>query len=165
MGREVRRVPANWEHPRNEHGNYIPLLGENYSKQASEWDEENAKWEQGLRSDYRGGWKPKSDDEKNMPFSEWDGERPTAERYMPEWSDAERTHLQMYEDTTEGTPISPVIDSPENLARWLVDNNASAFGGMTANYEQWLATINREWAPSMVFTGGQLQSGVAATQQ
>lgn len=26
MGREVRRVPANWEHPKDERGNFIPLF-------------------------------------------------------------------------------------------------------------------------------------------
>ena len=41
----------------------------------------------------------------------------------------ERTHYQMYETCTEGTPISPVMETPENLARWLADNGASAFGG------------------------------------
>lgn len=26
MGREVRRVPANWQHPKNVEGHYVPLL-------------------------------------------------------------------------------------------------------------------------------------------
>jgi len=47
----------------------------------------------------------------------------------------------MYETCTEGTPISPVMDSLETLARWLADNGASAFGEMTATYEQWLKII------------------------
>jgi len=56
----------------------------------------------------------------------------------------------MYENTSEGTPISPPFETPEELARWLADNNASAFGGMTATYEQWLATCKGLYAPSMV---------------
>jgi len=47
----------------------------------------------------------------------------------------------MYETCTEGTPISPAFATPEELARWLADNEASAFGGMTASYEGWLRTI------------------------
>ena len=27
MGREVRMVPKGWKHPKNEKGNFIPLMG------------------------------------------------------------------------------------------------------------------------------------------
>jgi len=82
---------------------------------------------------------------------------------MPEWPESERTHIQMYETCSEGTPISPVMDDPEKLAHWLADNGASAFGGMTATYEQWLATIQQGFAVSLVYSpGGGIQSGVAA---
>ena len=30
MGREVRRVPADWEHPKDSEGNYIPVLDQPY---------------------------------------------------------------------------------------------------------------------------------------
>lgn len=36
---------------------------------------------------------------------------------------------QMWEDTSEGSPMSPVFATREELARWL------------ANYDQWLAII------------------------
>jgi hypothetical protein len=71
---------------------------------------------------------------------------------------------QMWEDVTEGSPISPVFATPEELARWLADTGASACGSDTATYEQWLAVITGPgWAPTMVVrpdTG--LISGVAA---
>jgi hypothetical protein len=54
------------------------------------------------------------------------------------------------------------MDSPESLARWLADNNASAFGGMTATYEEWLSVARGGWAPSAMITNGVLESGVAA---
>lgn len=38
---------------------------------------------------------------------------------MPQWPKHERTHVQMYEACTEGTPVSPVLESPEALRRWL----------------------------------------------
>jgi len=79
---------------------------------------------------------------------------------MPDWTDAERTHWQMYENTSEGTPISPVMGSPEDLARWLADNEASAFAGQTATYEAWLATIRRDSAVSAFIGGGRIVSGV-----
>lgn len=114
MGREVRRVPANWEHPKNENGNYIPMFGRSFAQEVADWDEAAAKWEQGLKSDWQGGWKPKDADE-TFPYSEWAGDRPVESDYMPDWPESERTHYQMYEDTSEGTPISPVMERPR---RW-----------------------------------------------
>lgn len=69
----------------------------------------------------------------------------------------------MYETTSEGTPISPAFTSPEELARWLTDTGASAFGKDTATYEQWLRVCQGGYAPSAIYTSdGGLQSGVAA---
>lgn len=69
---------------------------------------------------------------------------------------------QMWETTSEGSPISPVCASPEALAHWLADNHASTFGSDTTTYERWLAMIQSGWAPSMVVTGTTIQSGVDA---
>ena len=88
-------------------------------------------------------------------------EEPDPSDYMPEFSDDEARGWCMYETVSEGTPISPVLESPEALARWLADNNASAFGYQTATYDQWLVTCLSGWAPSMVHTpAAGLVSGV-----
>jgi hypothetical protein len=79
---------------------------------------------------------------------------------MPEFTEEQKTHMMMYEDTSEGTPISPAFETPEELARWLADNNASAFGNSTATYKQWLATCKVGWAPSMIADSSGLHSGV-----
>jgi hypothetical protein len=163
MGREVRRVPANWEHPRDDKGSYIPLFGDSFSERAAKWDEENAKWTEGLRQDWKTkDWIPLENDEREMTFEEWDGPRPVKEDYMPDWPESGRTHYQMYESTTEGTPISPVMSTPEELARWLADTNASAFGGQGASYEAWLKVCRGGWAPSAVMANGVMTSGVEA---
>lgn len=82
--------------------------------------------------------------------------------YMPQWEDSEMTHIQMYETCSEGTPISPVFEvgKEEDMARWLADTGASAFGNMTASYEGWLATIREGYALCAVAEGGVLTSGV-----
>lgn len=160
MGREIRMVPKGWEHPKNEKG-YIPLMGGPYSERVKSWDEENAQWQKGLRSNYEGGWQPKEEKYKDMPFEEWDGARPVKEEYMPEWAPGEATMLMMYEDTSEGTPISPAFETPEELAHWLADNGASAFGDMTATYEEWLNTCKAGYAVGMVMDSKGLRSGVA----
>lgn len=94
MGREIRRVPAGWEHPCNEKGEYIPKL-------KSEMPEEDA------------------------------------------------THYQIYEDVTEGTPVSPVFETLEEMKEWLLEEGHSEKA--TAKF------IEYGWAPSFVVT----QSGVS----
>lgn len=160
MGREVRRVPADWQHPKESNGRYRPLHGGSFSKSAKEWEEAAAKWTEGLRDDYQGGWKPLEGHEPKT-YAEWAGERPVETDYMPDWPEAERTHYMMYEDTSEGTPISPAFETAEKLARWLTDTGASSFGTMTATYEGWLRVCNGGFAPSRVMGPGiGLVSGV-----
>lgn len=149
MGREVRRVPEDWKHPKK-NGQYIALHGGSFSERVAKWDLEKQKWDEGFMSDFKGGWEPKGN--RSYPFAEYDGPRPEKDDYMPDWPEAQRTHLQMYETCSEGTPISPVMDTPENLARWLADNRDSSFGSMTASYEGWLATIRAGSAFSMAFS-------------
>lgn len=67
---------------------------------------------------------------------------------------------QMWETVSDGSPISPVFETPEKLARWLADTNAPSFGYHTATYEQWLGMIKFGWAPSMAHDGERLMSGV-----
>lgn len=142
MSRELRMVPKDWEHPKREDGRYTPLFD---GYRAALQGFEDAIKEKGLADaiDYYGGG-------------------PMSEDYMPDWPDAERTHYMMYETTSEGTPISPAFETPEELARWLADNEASAFSNDTATYEQWLRMIRGPgWAPSAFYDGESLKPGVA----
>lgn len=121
MGREVRRVTATWEHPKDSNGNYIPLLDNDFIEQLNNWNEGNEQWNKGFRESYddKNSWKPKEKDELEMTYEEWSGPKPEIENYMPKWKEEEKTHIQMYENASEGTPISPVFDNAENLAYWL----------------------------------------------
>jgi len=70
---------------------------------------------------------------------------------------------QLWSTTTEGTPMSPVFESAEELARWLCDNKVSSFGRFTCSYEQWLKLIvGPGRAPSMVYDASGCHSGVEA---
>ena len=91
MGREIRMVPEGWEHPKRENGHYETLL-EGYASDSEEFMEMAAT--KGLQEavDYMGC--------------------PDKEYYMPDWKPDEKTHLQMYETCSEGTPISPVMKTP-----------------------------------------------------
>ena len=72
---------------------------------------------------------------------------------------------QMWETVSEGSPISPVMETPEELAQWLADNQASACGDETANYKQWLAMIKVGDAPCMIMDDKGIRSGVAAVAE
>jgi hypothetical protein len=166
MGREVRMVAADWKHPKNDKGKYIPLHEGNgaFEKAEAEWNEGYAKWQEGLCESYGTGekWKPIDSEYVGLRYSDYSGTRPSPDDFMPNWPAEKRTHYMMYEDTSEGTPLSPAFPTPEELAKWLVANNASAFGGETASYEAWLRVCKGGWAPSCVVQNGQLYSGVEA---
>ncbi len=81
---------------------------------------------------------------------------------MPAWLPEQRTHFMMYETTSEGTPISPAFAKPEELARWLADNGASALENMKASYEDWLRVARGGFAPSAVMGASGMRSGVEA---
>lgn len=155
MSREVRKVPADWVHPKDEvTGRHQPMYDEDYLSACERWKKGYAAW-------YGG----QDDSRKEYPLTEywdWNGMPPDQHYYRPAWPEETRTHYQMYQTTSEGTPISPVMESPEKLARWLADNKASAFAGMTATYEEWLKMIGVGSVPSAVIntTTGTMKSGV-----
>lgn len=163
MGREVRKVPADWQHPKREgfysdgSPRYEALFdGADFEERAAEWDADAAAWARGEFPSYA------CEESRKLSYEEWNGSRPNPDDYMPNWPESERTHYMMYETTSEGSPISPAFDTPEKLARWLADNGASAFGSSTASYESWLRVCNGGFAPSAVVVGGVMQSGVEA---
>lgn len=161
MGREVRRVRKDWVHPRDSRGNPIPLHNQSFSEALAEWEESRDRWDRGFVRTWSDDepWRTRRDDDGD--FNGWYGSRPVPEEYMPDWPEEERTHLQLYENVSEGTPISPPMPDEESLAHWLADNGANANAGETASYESWLAMIRQGWSVSMVgLPGGKLVSGV-----
>ncbi len=145
MGREVRKVPADWQHPKdNITGKYKPLYpGDGYETSAKRFME-------------------KANADGLQEAIDWFGQAPDINNYMPNWPESERTHFMMYENTSEGTPISPAFKTPEELARWLADTGASAFGDSCASYEDWLRVAQGDYAPSMVVTARGVTNSVDA---
>ena len=141
MGREVRMVPQNWQHPKDDRGRYKPLYGRSYAIAAEEFME-------------------KAKAEGLQEAIDWFGQAPDQNDYMPDWPAEERTHYMMYEDTSEGTPISPSFKTPEELAKWLTETGASAFGNSTATYEGWLRVAKGGFACSAVVQCGVMVNGV-----
>lgn len=166
-------------------GRYIPMLDRSHAEAVEEWETDwLPKWIEGERlwreqgkvichggavetiaqvvADARAHCSYRHVDD-SPEYEWWAGECPSRPRrrdYMPDWPIEQRTHLMMYESTSEGTPISPAFATPEELARWLADNGASAFGRDTATYEQWLAMARQGWSVSGVMIDGRMMSGV-----
>lgn len=95
--------------------------------------------------------------------SKWDS--PESKQRAEDWEKEEPPSgpgYQVWETVSEGSPVSPVFAQPEDLAKWMVENDSSVTGDAT--YEQWLDFIKRDgWAPSGMIVNGVQSSGVAAT--
>lgn len=80
------------------------------------------------------------------------------ERIQPPAGDG----YQVWETVSEGSPISPVFEKPEDLANWMISNDKSTTKGTT--FEQWMTFITRtQWAPSLISTSdGRVIQGVQA---
>ncbi len=145
MGRELRKVPKGWKHPKNKEGRYIPLFdGNDFKKELSDWMAEKKQWDNGLRDDFEGGWKPKEGSEIEMSFEEWHGEKPRRRDYMPQWNEKELTHIQLYETTSEGTPKTPIFkaDELEKLCEYAA-KNCYTFADFRASKEEWMQMLSK----------------------
>ena len=151
MGREVRQVPPNWEHPliegeewRRERGDLQPMNDESYSQARKEW------------LDGVAAHKPEEHDGKD--YWEYHGPPPERAYYRP-WEDAEATWFQLWETVSEGTPVSPPFATREELAGYLAANGDfwdqnRGRGGW--GIERARAFIKSGWAPTMMVSGGRI---------
>jgi hypothetical protein len=70
---------------------------------------------------------------------DWDSP-PDVDDYMPGMPEGTPYGFQLYETTTEGTPVSPVFLTLEELAAWC-ETGATPFASFTWTKEQWLASF------------------------
>jgi hypothetical protein len=128
MSREIRKVPANWQHPKVK-GRYVPMLNLTLSEAMDQVD-----WSELEDLD------PDNEEDVHLFI----GAQPDPDNCRPDWPASERTHYQMYEITSEGTPISPVMATPEALASWLVEHRKTLWSDRVGTYDEWLAICNGE---------------------
>lgn len=125
MSRCVRQVPPNWEHPKDR-GKFIPL------GPADEYEDDLENFNESVEQFGKV--------EALFKF----GCKPEPSHYMPKWKPEEATHFQLYETTSEGTPLSPIFATHQDLARWCVDNDITIFGRRTAPYDVWMRVARDE---------------------
>ena len=164
MGREIRRVPPDWEHPRwteddapynslrSVVGEYRTLFDESYSEAVRRWV---AGFQAFLINH------PSGVDANGCSY--WEGESPPDKNHYRdrEWNEEEATHYQVYETVSEGTPVTPHFATKDELVDYLVEHGdfwdqRRGDGGWTlANAKDF---VEREYACSLVIKGGEFLS-------
>lgn len=148
MGREIRRVPIDWEHPWDELGRYKPLYDDSFDNAARLWLEEFRKF----MEENPDGRTPLNENGHQSYFWEWYGTPPDEEYYRPDWPAEAMTAYQIYETVSEGTPVSPVLATKAAMHLWLL--------GQGHSQKSAAAFIDSGWAPSMIFADGQIRVGI-----
>lgn len=86
-------------------------------------------------------------------FEEWHGTRPDFHSCHPRWREKDRTHFQLYQTVSEGTPISPVFANLEEMAQWCGTQARPVWVNTRMDVKQWRAFFGEGGsAPSMVIT-------------
>lgn len=171
MGIELQRVPADWKHPtehyyreRDSRIAYQPPMGMKWRPiyMDESWGEATLGWWR-ERIAYRltrfvaywpsvFGWieEPMA---IRFPHEADEDTPPKHFDYRPRWRERDRTHVQLYETVSEGTPISPVMPSVEALADWCASQTAEVWVNARMDRAGWMRFFERGgWAPSMVIT-------------
>lgn len=179
MGREIRRVPANWEHPkemkynpfrRTESEVYQPMYDRPFALSMREWIAGWEAWERGERPSYC------FDESRDMPYWEYEGAPPDPKYYRPDWKPEEMVWYQVYETVSEGTPVTPAFATKEELVEYLVangdfwDQKRRAEGGSIMPCDPWTREEAESFcsvghAFSIVVRGSKMMTGVQALAQ
>ena len=174
MGREVRRVPANWQHPKKQEPNYRlgrmeecyqPMRDGDVETAWAEWQAEYIAWLAGehdrVIAEYGATDYPKG--EPYRAFCHWHGTPPEPEYHRPKWDESTATWYQVYETVSEGTPVTPPFATKEELVEYLVangdfwDQSRRAEGNSSMPCAPWTrkaaeSFVGAGWAPSMMVT-------------
>lgn len=167
MGREIRQVPPNWEHPKKQRydmrlgrtvEDYQPLYDKPFAATMREWIKDWEAWEAGTHEDF-------AKHGKQYPnYWDWASGPPDPHYYRPDWKEGEATWFQVYETVSEGTPVTPPFATKDELIDYLarngdfwdqirakegrLDRSTAAWGREAAQ-----RFVEAEWAPSMMIVG------------
>lgn len=102
-----------------------------------------------------------------------DGQEPCSDPILKknreEWQEYEPPigdGYQLWETCSEGSPVSPVFESAEDLASWC-ESNATTFADYKVSREKWLAMFQKDNGTDdgsmMMFTKGKFSSSCEVT--
>ena len=167
MGREIRRVPPHWDHPRDERGQFEPMMDKTYKEACQEWKAEFFEWERGKRPSYYDD----ADYPDGIEYWDWSGNPPSQDVYRPEFTEP-ATWWQVYETVSEGTPTTPPFPTREDLIDHLCEYGQSWMGEKYRD-APWSrdaaeAFVDAGWIPSGLMSiqpdGTKLLSGAALAE-
>ena len=144
MGREIRRVTKDWVHPIDDSGKPKPMYNEYYGDVLKQWISDNISWDNGTHKDLISDPSIK---ERYPFYAMYHGDAPDINYYqIRRYTNEQLTHIQLYETTSEGTPLSPIFraDDLDGLCEWAA-SNATTFGRYTATKEQWLKMLSEDF--------------------
>jgi len=174
MGRELKRVPLNFDWPMKQYWKgYINPYRSSECKicrghrgLSEEAEKHRKHYTYTVNPDYfsqcKGSWLPyeyaeeqckKNSEPYHCIACNGEGEfwfSKEIETKAEEWWDKEKYDppegegYQLWENTSEGSPTSPVFSTLEELCRWLATNNTSVFADETATYEEWFKMLKED---------------------
>lgn len=157
MGRELKRVPLDFEYPNKKvwTGYFIknlfhPCMLDGISISSEEYKNLG---DEGLKEKYCAGCRAFAK-AKGIPFKDYGFKEPCPDldKYFEDEINAilEKCEtpsgegFQLWETTSEGSPISPVFATKEELAAWC-EEGATVFGSFKMSKEEWLESFNEEY--------------------
>src|SRR4051812_5483551 len=94
MGREIRRVPLGWEHPKDEGHDYIPLFDRSFDEAMLDYQYACRLWAEG-RHPSQAEWPDATD---GLSYEQWEGGPPDPRYYRVEsWTEDDATTWVLYE--------------------------------------------------------------------
>jgi hypothetical protein len=159
MGREIRMVPANWEHPirdpRNDlygHGGYQPMYDETFAEVFAKWLDDFDRIRSGALEPIEVQCYPNG-------LADWlndEGVPPNPAYYRP-YTDDEAAWFQVWETVSEGTPVTPPFETRAELADYLATRGDfwdQKRGDPPWNRQAAEKFVSAGWAPSMMVSAG-----------
>ena len=121
MGRELRRVPKDWVHPKDKDGDLQPVLDMRYD----EYKKNKELWANGTHPDQLDP-KYAEDARECKTYASWAGSLYPKRYYIP-YERKDCTHYQLYENTSEGTPLSPVFATMKGVAQYATEHEGGTY--------------------------------------
>lgn len=140
MSREIRRVPKDWEHPKKRNGSFQPMYDDDFATEAEKWISNFLLWQKGEH--------PEQD--PNYKYY-WEIDTPPDPLYYHSFS-SDPTHYQIYETVSEGTPVSPVFETEDQIYEWLIGRGVSEKAARNFVRDKWC--ISGMFSPETGFVSG-----------
>ena len=144
---EIRKVPANWKHPKKADGSFRPLI-DNYVGYLEYFRESADNFIKYMTEVIEKGKVKIYDTTFKTPQEVYDYlteegqmEPPDISSYMPSGS-----WFQLFETVSEGTPLTPPFETKQELVEWLSNNKD--YRDKTWTREQAEAMVEQEWVMS-----------------